>query len=131
METILVTVSVLSTLLVVGIVLSVVIVFNKLKGKVDARVFESIQNENKKEVDLIYNEISSLEEDFNNKTNEVERSLWDTIDKHYGKTEREFDEIRRMIDSRMDRLYDKIRSLEGSLDGLNSKKKNKKQLLTD
>lgn len=131
METILVTVSVLSTLLVVGIVLSVVIVFNKLKGKVDARVFESIQNENKKEVDLIYNEISSLEEDFNNKTNEVERSLWDTIDKHYGKTEREFDEIRRMIDSRMDRLYDKIQSLESSLDGLASKKKNKKQLLTD
>ncbi len=131
MEAILVTVSVLSTLLVVGIVLSVVIVFNKLKGKVDARVFESIQNENKKEVDLIYNEISSLEEDFNNKTNEVERSLWDTIDKHYGKTEREFDEIRRMIDSRMDRLYDKIQSLESSLDGLASKKKNKKQLLTD
>ena len=131
MEAILVTVSVLSTLLVVGIVLSVVIVFNKLKGKVDARVFESIQNENKKEVDLIYNEISSLEEDFNNKTNEVERSLWDTIDKHYGKTEREFDEIRRMIDSRMDRLYDKIHSLESSLDGLASKKKNKKQLLTD
>lgn len=131
MEAILVTVSVLSTLLVVGIVLSVVIVFNKLKGKVDARVFESIQNENKKEVDLIYNEISSLEEDFNNKTNEVERSLWDTIDKHYGKTEREFDEIRRMIDSRMDRLYDKIHSLESSFDGLASKKKNKKQLLTD
>ena len=131
MEAILVTVSVLSTLLVVGIVLSVVIVFNKLKGKVDARVFESIQNENKKEVDLIYNEISSLEEHFNNKTNEVERSLWDTIDKHYGKTEREFDEIRRMIDSRMDRLYDKIHSLESSLDGLASKKKNKKQLLTD
>ena len=131
MEAILVTVSVLSTLLVVGIVLSVVIVFNKLKGKVDAREFESIHNENKKEVDLIYNEISSLEGNFNNKTNEVERSLWDTIENNYGKTEREFDEIRRMIDSRMDRLYDKIRSLEGSLDGLNSKKKNKKQLLTD
>ena len=131
METILVTVSVLSTLLVVGIVLSVVIVFNKLKDKVDVRVFENIHNENKKEVDLIYNEISSLEEDFNNKTNEVERSLWDTIDKHDGKTEREFDEIRRMIDSRMDRLYDKIHSLESSLDGLASKKKNKKQLLTD
>ena len=131
MEAILVTVSVLSTLLVVGIVLSVVIVFNKLKGKVDARVFESIQNENKKEVDLIYNEISSLEGNFNNKTNEVERSLWDTIENNYGKTEREFDEIRRMIDSRMDRLYDKIQSLESSLDGLASKKKNKKQLLTD
>ena len=60
MEAILVTVSVLSTLLVVGIVLSVVIVFNKLKDKVDVRVFENIHNENKKEVDLIYNEISSL-----------------------------------------------------------------------
>ena len=131
METILVTVSVLSTLLVVGIVLSVVIVFNRLKGKVDVRVFESIQNENKKEVDLIYNEISSLEEDFNNKTNEVERSLWDTIDKHDGKTEREFDEIRRMIDSRMDRLYDKIHSLEGTIAGLTDKNNNNKQLLTD
>ena len=44
MEAILVTVSVLSTLLVVGIVLSVVIVFNKLKDKVDVRVFENIHN---------------------------------------------------------------------------------------
>ena len=131
MEAILVTVSVLSTLLVVGIVLSVVIVFNKLKGKVDAREFESIHNENKKEVDLIYNEISSLEGDFNNKTNEVERSLWNTIENNYGKTEREFDEIRRMIDSRLDKLYDKINSLEGTIAGLTDKKKNKKQLLTD
>lgn len=131
MEAILVTVSVLSTLLVVGIVLSVVIVFNKLKDKVDVRVFENIHNENKKEVDLIYNEISSLKGDFDSKINEVETSLWNAIENNYGKTEREFDEIRRMIDSRMDRLYDKIHSLEGSLDGLTSKKKNKKQLLTD
>lgn len=130
MEAILVTVSVLSTLLVVGIVLSVVIVFNKLKDKVDVRVFENIHNENKKEVDLIYNEISSLNADFDSKINEVETSLWNAIENNYGKTEREFDEIRRMIDSRMDRLYDKIHSLEGTLTGLTDKNNNK-QLLTD
>ena len=130
MEAILVTVSVLSTLLVVGIVLSVVIVFNKLKDKVDVRVFENIHNENKKEVDLIYNEISSLKGDFDSKINEVETSLWNAIENNYGKTEREFDEIRRMIDSRMDRLYDKIHSLEGTLTGLTDKNNNK-QLLTD
>ena len=130
MEAILVTVSVLSTLLVVGIVLSVVIVFNKLKDKVDVRVFENIHNENKKEVDLIYNEISSLNSDFDSKINEVETSLWNAIENYYGKTEREFDEIRRMIDSRMDRLYDKIHSLEGTLTGLTDKNNNK-QLLTD
>ena len=75
--------------------------------------------------------LSSLKGDFDSKINEVETSLWNAIENNYGKTEREFDEIRRMIDSRMDRLYDKIHSLEGSLDGLTSKKKNKKQLLTD
>ena len=89
MEAILVTVSVLSTLLVVGIVLSVVIVFNKLKDKVDVRVFENIHNENKKEVDLIYNEISSLKGDFDSKINEVETSLWNAIENNYGKTERD------------------------------------------
>ena len=42
METILVTVSVLSTLLVVGIVLAVVIVFNKFKGKVDVEKYKIV-----------------------------------------------------------------------------------------
>jgi peptidoglycan hydrolase CwlO-like protein len=131
METILVTVSVLSTLLVVGIVLAVVIVFNKFKGKVDVEKYKMYQYDNEKEIERIYNEISSIESDINKKSHEVERALWGEYELNSERTEREFDEIRRMIDSRTDKLYDKIHSLEGTIDGLNSKKKNKKQLLTD
>ncbi len=131
METILVTVSVLSTLLVVGIVLAVVIVFNKFKGKVDVETFKMNEYNNQREIERIYNEISSIEEDINKKSHEVERALWGEYEMNSERTEREFDEIRRMIDSRTDKLYDKIHSLEGTIDGLNSKKKNKKQLLTD
>lgn len=131
METILVTVSVLSTLLVVGIVLSVVIVINKLKGKVDVEKFKMSKYDNQTEIERIYSEISSIENDINNKSREVERALWDEYEMNSEKTEREFVNIRRMIDSRLDKLYDKIHSLEGSLDGLTSKKKNKKKLLTD
>ena len=131
METILVTVSVLSTLLVVGIVLAVVIVFNKLKGKVGVEKYKMYQYDNEKEIERIYNEISSIESDINKKSHEVERALWGEYEINSERTEREFDEIRRMIDSRTDKLYDKIHSLEGTIDGLTIKKKNKKQLLTD
>ena len=131
METILVTVSVLSTLLVVGIVLAVVIVFNKFKGKVDVEKYKMYHYDNEKEIERIYNKISSIESDINKKSHEVERALWGEYEMNSERTEREFDEIRRMIDSRTDKLYDKIHSLEGTIDGLTSKKKNKKQLLTD
>tara|TARA_B100001057_G_C22501153_1_gene814087 strand:+ start:214 stop:606 length:393 start_codon:yes stop_codon:yes gene_type:complete len=130
METILVTVSVLSTLLVVGIVLAVVIVFNKFKGKVDVVKYNMYQYDNQREIDRMYNEISSIEEDINKKSHEVERALWGEYEMNSEKTEREFDEMRRMIDSRTDKLYDKIQSLEGTIAGLIDKK-DSKQLLTD
>ena len=130
METILVTVSVLSTLLVVGIVLAVVIVFNKFKGKVDVVKYNMYQYDNRREIDRMYNEISSIEENINKKSHEVERALWGEYEKNSERTEREFDEIRRMIDSRTDKLYDKIHSLEGTIAGLVDKK-DSKQLLTD
>jgi len=130
METILVTVSVLSTLLVVGIVLAIVIVFNKFKGKVDVETFKMNEYDNQREIERIYNEISSIENDINKKSHEVERALWGEYEMNSEKTEREFDEIRRMIDSRTDKLYDKIHSLEGTIAGLTDKE-NSKQLLTD
>ena len=130
METILVTVSVLSTLLVVGIVLAVVIVFNKFKGKVDVETFKMNEYDNQREIERIYNEISSIENDINKKSHEVERALWGEYEMNSEKTEREFDEMRRMIDSRTDKLYDKIQSLEGTIAGLVDKK-DSKQLLTD
>lgn len=130
MEAILVTVSVLSTLLVVGIVLSVVIVINKLKGKVDVETFKMNKYNNKTELERLYSEISSIENGINNKSQEVERSLWGEYEMNSERTEREFDEIRRMIDSRLDKLYDKIQSLEGTIAGLTDNN-NSKQLLTD
>ena len=130
METILVIVSVLSTLLVVGIVSAVVIVFNKFKGKVDVEKYKMYQYDTQREVERIYNEISSMENDINKKSHEVERALWGEYEMNTERTEREFDEIRRMIDSRSDKLYDKIHSLEGTIAGLTDKE-NSKQLLTD
>lgn len=124
METILVTVSVLSTLLVVGIVLGIVIVFNKLKGKVDVETFKMNENDNNREVERIYHEISAMNDEINKKSDEVERSLWSEFEMNTERTQREFDEIRRMIDSRCDKLYDKISRIEE----LNN---NKSQLLTD
>ena len=73
METILVTVSVLSTLLVVGIVLGIVIVVNKLKGKVDVETFKSKKYDNEREVERIYHELSLINDNINNKTDEIER----------------------------------------------------------
>ena len=130
MEAILVTVSVLSTLLVVGIVLAVVIVFNKFKGKVGVERYKMDQYDNQSNIERIYSEISSLENDINKKSHEVERALWGEYEMNTERTEREFDEIRRMVDSRTDKLYDKIHSLEGTIAGLIDKK-DSKQLLTD
>lgn len=126
METILVTVSVLSTLLVVGIVLGIVIVINKLKGKVDVETFKMNENDNNREVERIYHEISAMNDEINKKSDEVERSIWSEFELNTERTQREFDEIRRMIDSRCDKLYDKISRIEE----LNNNN-NKSQLLTD
>ena len=126
MEAILVTVSVLSTLLVVGIVLGIVIVVNKLKGKVDVETFKMSEYDNNREVERIYHEISAINDDINKKSEQVERSLWGEFEMNTERTQREFDEIRRMIDSRCDKLYDKISRIEELNDN-----NNKSQLLTD
>ena len=124
METILVTVSVLSTLLVVGIVLGIVIVFNKLKDKVDVSIYKNdTQNREIKEIDLIH-EISENNRSLYNRVDNLEKELWDTYDRNIDKTERDIDEIKRLLDSRCDKLYDQIKSIE-------KQKGNNKQLLTE
>jgi len=124
METILVTVSVLSTLLVVGILLGIVIVFNKLKDKVDVTIYENdIQTREIKEIDLIH-EISENNRSLYNRVDNLEKELWDTYDRNIDKTERDIDEIKRLLDSRCDKLYDQIKSIE-------KQKGNNKQLLTE
>ena len=124
METILVTVSVLSTLLVVGIVLGIVIVFNKLKDKVDVSIYKNdTQNREIKEIDLIH-EISENNRSLNNRVDNLEKELWETYYRNNDKIEKDIDEIKRLLDSRCDRLYDQIKSIE-------KQKGNNKQLLTE
>ena len=119
-----VTVSVLSTLLVVGIVLGIVIVFNKLKDKVDVTIYENdIQTREIKEIDLIH-EISENNRSLYNRVDNLEKELWDTYDRNIDKTDRDIDEIKRLLDSRCDKLYDQIKSIE-------KQKGNNKQLLTE
>ena len=59
METILVMVSVLSTLAIVAIVLSVVVILQKLKGKIDVEVINKTEDEVYREIDNIDRRIDS------------------------------------------------------------------------
>ncbi len=135
METILVTVSVLSTLLVVGIVLGIVIVFNKLKGKVDVEVVKKDRVSFEKEIEILHNIIDSREENIRRELESVEKDLWRSHEKMQEEMERNFEDIMRTIDSRVDRLYEKLskRDVECNhrLDSLENKIGDNKQLLTD
>ena len=72
METILVTVSVLSTLAIVAIVLSVVVILHKLKGKVDVEVINDIIREFDDNKDDLEMEIKSRSEEINSRINKTE-----------------------------------------------------------
>ena len=135
METILVTVSVLSTLLVVGIVLGIVIVFNKLKGKVDVEIVKKDRVNFEKEIERLYSIIDTREENTRRELESVERDLWRSHEKMQEEMERNFDDIMRTIDSRVDRLYEKLSKRDAEcnhrLDSLENKMGDNKQLLTD
>jgi len=88
METILVTVSVLSTLVVVGIVLAVVIVFNKFKGKVDVETYKNYEYDNQRELDRIYVDVlpymddTEFIKDFTKDLNEKQKGYLDKVVAH-------------------------------------------------
>ena len=95
METILITVSVLSTLGVVAIVLSIVNVLNKLKGKVDVHTMNNIESSLKENIEYNYRLIDRSVEDIHNRYDRKIELLEDLISK-----------VDRRIDSRSDKLVD-------------------------
>jgi site-specific DNA-adenine methylase len=95
METIIV--SVLSTLGAVALVTAIVVAFIKLTNKVDVNNFD-------REIENIYNEV-------NNKVEELNRDMYNHVNKIYSSTNEEHDDIRRFIDSRCDKLDTKIKDL--------------------
>lgn len=95
METILITVSVLSTLGVVAIVLSITNVLNKLKGKVDVGTMNDIERGVREDIENNYRLIDRNTEDIHNMYSRRLDDLEGLISK-----------VDKRIDSRSDKLVD-------------------------
>ena len=95
METILITVSVLSTLGVVAIVLSITNVLNKLKGKVDVGTMNDIERGVREDIENNYRLIDRNTEDIHN-----------TYSRRLDDLEGLISKVDKRIDSRSDKLVD-------------------------
>ena len=121
METILITVSVLSTLGVVAIVLSITNALNKLKGKVDVETMNNIER--------------GLREDIENNYRLIDRSVEDihnTYERKMENLEHHISKVDRRIDSRSDKLVDHMcREFNVVYEKLDNKKDISKNILQD
>jgi hypothetical protein len=122
METILlITVSVLSTLGVAAIVLSIVNVLNRLKGKVDVETMNDIER--------------SLREDIENNYRLIDRSVLDIHNRYDRKIEVLGDMISKVdkrVDSRSDKLVDHMcREFNVVHEKIDNKKDSSKSILQD
>ncbi len=108
-------VSVLSTLGVVAMLTAIVVAFNKLKGKVDVKAFDTaiisafneideVKKENGRSNDVIVRDLNDNLRDVHQILNTDNSELRDGIYK-------ELIDIRRFIDSRCDKLDNKIQTL--------------------
>lgn len=139
METILITVSVLSTLGVVAIVLSIVNVLNKLEGKVDVRVYDNDNYEKQSEEIRLNNHIGDVErtlrEEVENNYRLIDRSVEDIRNRYDRKIEILEDlisKVDRRIDSRSDKLVDHMcREMNVLHDKIDNESKSDKKLLND
>tara|TARA_R110000824_G_scaffold224125_2_gene411820 strand:+ start:751 stop:1173 length:423 start_codon:yes stop_codon:yes gene_type:complete len=115
MEAILIIGSVLSTLGVVAIVLSVVVILNRLKGKVDVRDLEKVMRDfEKRETDLameisgIMNENLQINESINRRMDDEINNITRHSEDEYRNVRNYIEEVDRRLDSRSDKLYDHI-----------------------
>ncbi len=108
-------VSVLSTLGVVAMLTAIVVAFNKLKGKVDVKAFDTaiisafneideVKKENGRSNDIIVRDLNDNLRDVHQILNTDNTELREGIYK-------ELIDIRRFIDSRCDKLDNKIQTL--------------------
>jgi len=129
METILVTVSVLSTLAIVAIVLSVVVIHQKLKGKVDVEVMNDVIKECDINNDELERGIISRSEETNSRINKLEDAMYREIEERHREINNGVDDINRRIDSRHDKLHAHIgKEVENLYREINN---NQKVLLKD
>ena len=114
-------VSVLSTLGVVAMLTAIVVAFNKLKGKVDVKPFDTaiisafneideVKKENGRSNDIIIRDLNDNLRDVHQILNTDNTELRDGIYK-------ELIDIRRFIDSRCDKLDNKIQTLTPAGEG--------------
>lgn len=107
METIIV-VSVLSTLGAVAVLTSIVVAFIKLKHKVDGNSFEITINDAHRRMD-------DIERCTDDKIDRLITAVYETINHNHNQTDGEFQDIRRIIDSRCDKLDAKIKATSDNL----------------
>ena len=110
METIIL-VSVLSTLGVVGIVGSVLVAFNKLRGKVDVADYESHIRELQDRIDSVVDNTSREIDSVRNELYRNGEHLEQMIDKRENEVRQSIDESFRFTDSRCDKLYAEMHNL--------------------
>ena len=114
-------VSVLSTLGVVAMLTAIVVAFNKLKGKVDVKAFDTaiisafneideVKKENGRSNDIIVRDLNDNLRDVHQILNTDNTELRDGIYK-------ELIDIRRFIDSRCDKFDNKIQTLTPAGEG--------------
>lgn len=112
METIIL-ISVLSTVGVVAILMSIVVAFVKLKSKVDGNSLNITINQIHQKIDETNRDIHQRIDELNNETGDrfdrLITTVYDTINHNHSQTSNEFDDIRRTIDSRCDKLDAKIK----------------------
>ena len=113
MEIIIAVVSVLSTLVIVAVVLSVVVLRNNIKDKVDVQSLKSLER-------YLVQEIEEIHRIRDQEINDVHSTISHMKEEFI----RDIDSTNRTIDSRCDKLYDEI-------DKVKNKYNNSKELLTD
>jgi len=97
-------ISVLTTLGVVSVLYSIVVMFNRLKTKVDVQMYEQNQNDIYINLDRTNNEI--IKQNKENRRDIEEQIKYTRTD-----YQDQINELRRVIDSRCDKLYSQIENI--------------------
>ena len=100
METVII-VSVLSTLGVVALITSIVVAFIKLRKKVDVTIHDQI-------IGGIYRDMDTKEKDLLSLINTNNEEIWRRTEEGEQGINQQIDELRRFVDSRCDKLDNKI-----------------------
>jgi hypothetical protein len=125
METMIV-VSVLTTLGVVSVLISIVVAFIKLRGKVGVEEIRKNNEETHRLLEYIERRIDDNVRYNDDKFDRLISQIYETISTNDTNYTNEFNNLNRLLDSRCDKLYEKIKLL----DKIESTK-TEKQILND